>query len=209
MRRLCIFDQGGLVTRNFDIIPEASRLMGLEEARLREALQPDMQGFMSGKISEDEVWKRLEERCGISAAKEYWSELFRPSIDDRTFRLINSLRRPGLRVVCGTNTITSHYGRLRDLGHFECYDKVYASHLMGLAKPDPDFWAFILEAEGVRASECFFADDMRENVDAASALGIESVRFRSAEELSRYLAPERAPSPSCGEAQGKLTSSHG
>jgi len=64
---------------------------------------------------------------------------------------------------------------------------VYASHLMGVSKPEPDFWLRILEAEGRTAEQAFFVDDFAENVDAARRLGIRSHRFTDVETLVREL----------------------
>ena len=58
---------------------------------------------------------------------------------------------------------------------------------MGVSKPDPDFWRIILTAEGVDAKDAVFTDDRQENVDAAAALGIRSILFRSAAGLRKEL----------------------
>ncbi|MCX8014374.1 MAG: HAD-IA family hydrolase, partial [Rectinema sp.] len=97
------------------------------------------------------------------------------------------------RVVCGTNTIDCHHEINIRLGMYEPFHAVYASHLMHVAKPDPDFWRYILRAEGVHPEEAFFTDDSQENVDAALALGIHARLYTDAESLARQLRDCGAP----------------
>lgn len=173
---LYIFDMGGVLAKDFDIAPEASRLLGLPEAAFREFAAFDMEALMTGMMSAAEWWDRFAARSGASPAGDLWSTLFAPTVDAAVERVIRSLKRHG-RVVCGTNTIASHYDWLRAAGRYDVFDAVYASHLMGTCKPDPAFWQNILKAEGVRADDAFFVDDMAENVQAARALGVSSHLF--------------------------------
>ena len=89
----------------------------------------------------------------ISASRsgeDYISTCFRPENDERMASLVLEIRDCGHRVVCGTNTLDSHYRLLRDRGDFRIFDAVYASHLMGCAKPEAEFYRFILSAEDAR-----------------------------------------------------------
>ncbi len=58
-------------------------------------------------------------------------------------------------------------------------------------KPSPRIYEKAIEAAGCAASECFFTDDIEENVEAAKQMGMDAVQFLSAaqirEELSRRL----------------------
>ncbi len=186
---LYIFDMGGVLARSFDVIPEAARLMGLPEAEARRLIATDMDALMAGEMAADEYWSRFAAASGVRAAEDYWSTLFEPSADPAVERLIRGLRA-GDRVVCGTNTIACHYDYLAARGMYDCFDAVYASHLMGLCKPDPSFWLEILRAEGKEPSDAFFVDDMDENVAVARSLGVRSHLFRDASGLASALEEE-------------------
>lgn len=58
---------------------------------------------------------------------------------------------------------------------------------MGHRKPDPSAYLLPLERLGADPSEVVFVDDNERNVEAASALGIESIRFTGAEDLRSQL----------------------
>lgn len=192
MIELYIFDQGGVLSRDFEVAPEAARRLGIGTDEFKRLAAPDMQAFMRGEFDSAEFWRRFESRSGLRASEDYWATLFRPTLDEGTVALARELGRSA-RVVGGTNTIAVHYGIHLALGQYECLQRVYASHLMGSAKPEPEFWLSILEAEGVRPERAFFVDDYAENVEGARRLGIHARLFVGAAELRRELVSLGAP----------------
>jgi glucose-1-phosphatase len=55
---------------------------------------------------------------------------------------------------------------------YQCFEKVYFSFEIGLRKPNPDVYSFVLEQHGLQAKQTLFVDDKKENTDAAKALGL-------------------------------------
>lgn len=183
---LFVFDLGGVLVNEFDVIPEASRALGLSEDRMRDLVHPDMEAYMSGRMGPELFWERFRARSGLRVPENYWATLFRPVLDEAVEALALSLKAFG-RVVCGTNTIDVHYDRLAERGFYRCFDAVYASHILGVSKPRREFWLRILEAEGRDAGRTFFTDDMEENVLAARDLGIRSHLFEGLSGLEAAL----------------------
>jgi glucose-1-phosphatase len=198
MIELFIFDQGGVLSRDFDIAPEAARRLGMSTADFEGLIAPDIQAFMRGDFDSGQMWRRFEARSGAHIAENYWHTLFHPHVDCPTFDLVEELRA-GLRkagtgrVVGGTNTIAEHYAIHQAQGEYACFDFVYASHLMGRAKPEPEFWLDILKKEGVAPERAFFTDDYPENVEAAARLGLEARLYVGADSLRRDLLELGAP----------------
>ncbi|MCX7023338.1 MAG: HAD family phosphatase [Spirochaetes bacterium] len=188
MIELYIFDWGGVVVRDFDVCPEAARLLGISEDEFRLATRGAFRDYMRGSIGAPEFWDRFEREQGIRAGQDYIDTLFRPSLHAPTLALVDGIRRAGARAVAGTNTIDTHFARMGELGLPKRFDGVYASHLMGVAKPDPDFWLRILDAEGVRPERAFFVDDYPENVEAAKSIGIDARLYVDESVLGRDLA---------------------
>jgi len=58
----------------------------------------------------------------------------------------------------------------------------------GLRKPDPEAFRLAARTLGVEPRACLFLDDREENCAAARALGMETLRFTSAEVLAAELA---------------------
>ncbi|OUS00690.1 haloacid dehalogenase [Flavobacteriales bacterium 33_180_T64] len=53
-----------------------------------------------------------------------------------------------------------------------CFDKFYLSHEINLRKPNADIYKFVLNDNDLKAENCFFVDDTKENTDTAMSLGI-------------------------------------
>ena len=184
---LYIVDMGGVLVQSFDVLPEAARRMGLDETTARRFAKADMDALMAGTMCPTEYWNRFESASGVRAGEDYWSTLFKPVLDSAVDQVLRRLRSRG-RVVCGTNTVASHYDHLVARGMYACFDAVYASHLMGVCKPDPDFWLAILKAEGVAARDAYFVDDYPENTQVAERIGIRSHVFKDSAGLEAALA---------------------
>jgi FMN phosphatase YigB (HAD superfamily) len=58
---------------------------------------------------------------------------------------------------------------------------------MGIIKPSPDFWVYILNQEQADPGAAFFTDDLEENTEAAEKLGIAVHLFTAAEGLAAVL----------------------
>lgn len=189
-----MFDEGGVMIRNFMVLPEMAQALGLTEEKLKEYIRPDMHEYSCGKIGSAEFWGRFTTRTGILVEENYWDTLFRPTPIPESFALVRELKTSAAgsrggqpRVVGATNTIDCHHATNRKLGLYEGFDTVYASNELGLLKPDPRFWLAILEAEGVEPGQAFFTDDNADNVAVARDLGIEARLFVDAATLRRDL----------------------
>jgi len=55
---------------------------------------------------------------------------------------------------------------------YDCFEKVYFSFDIGMRKPDPKIYQFVLEQNNLVAENTLFIDDKTENTDNAAALGI-------------------------------------
>ena len=53
-----------------------------------------------------------------------------------------------------------------------CFDQFYLSHEIHFRKPDASIYEFVLEQNQLKACDCFFVDDTKENTEAAAQLGI-------------------------------------
>lgn len=53
-----------------------------------------------------------------------------------------------------------------------CFNKFYLSQEIHLRKPSPSIYNFVLNENNLNPTKCLFIDDLKENTDAASKLGI-------------------------------------
>lgn len=55
---------------------------------------------------------------------------------------------------------------------YQCFEKVYFSFEMGIRKPDPEIFNYIIQNHQLSAKNTLFVDDKKENTDAAFSLGL-------------------------------------
>lgn len=190
---LFIFDMGGVVTSNADnIFEEVSKRLNISKEKFFLLMGWNTKNNLfldldSGKISVKDWWKIFEERSGIKVTCDWFRLLFHPILNEETKKIILELKQKGHRVVCGTNTIESHYDNHLARGDYSIFDSTYASIFMGVSKPDVNFWKLILDCENEKAENAFFTDDKEENCKGAALLGIKTHCFKNAEGLRSEL----------------------
>jgi putative hydrolase of the HAD superfamily len=201
MKKIFIFDMGGVVASNTGTIPAISAALGIsEDAFFRAAgsdpaathTSPyhlgDIAALMTGALSPAGFWDKFGRASGITVKGDPWYDYFNPTRIDGTISVIEKLRQAGYRVVCGTNTLESHYRKHQERGDYSFFDAVYASHLIGVIKPRAEFWEKILHDEGTSPGEAFFTDDLEENIIAADRLGLKAHLFTDPEKLRTAIA---------------------
>ena len=67
------------------------------------------------------------------------------------------------------------------------FDGIVLSGMEGVIKPDPRIFRILCERYRVVPESAIFVDDVAANAQAASALGIHGIHFRSADQLRREL----------------------
>jgi putative hydrolase of the HAD superfamily len=184
---LYIFDMGGVVSRNTNVAPEIAAYLEFDGAKMLETVRDDFNQLTTGKISVQEFVRRFSSKSDHTIEDDLLTRFFKPELDPDIVAIVDKLKK-GTRVVAGTNTIAPHYRIHLQQGDYRIFDAVYASHLIGLAKPDPAFYTYILEHESCSADRAVFVDDFPPNVEAAGDLGIRSLLFTDAAKLEKDLA---------------------
>jgi len=180
---LYIFDMGGVVARNTDVFPDVLSYLGITREEFLTFAGENLEKLLNGKVSTDEFWARFSRRYGREVEEELFGKFFHSSIDREVMDLIKQLKGRS-RVVCGTNTLDPHYDYHLSRGHYDIFDAVFASNKIGLSKPDPEFYRYILKNEGVNSENAFFVDDTEVNVLSAERMGINATLFTDSKSLS-------------------------
>ena len=177
---------GGVLCCDFNDIPVISDYLGITEEDFFIYSGENFRELLDGKINSNEFWVRFSLRYGKKVEEELFGKFFNPGIIQGTIKIIEWLKNNS-RVVCGTNTIDSHYYYLLNKGSYEIFDEVYASTLMGISKPDPDFYWHILNKEGLKPENTVFVDDTEENIFSAQKIGINSILFTDPDSLRQQV----------------------
>ena len=147
---------------------------------------------MRGETSELAVWQYLETDLDLAQHGLTWQEFQRrffeeDFLDEELMDFIRGVR-PGLK----TGLISNAWDGLREVLHTrvpiaDAFDVIVISAEEKIVKPDPRIYLNTLERLEVRAAEAIFLDDFIENIDAANALGLHGVHFRSTDQAQRDL----------------------
>ena len=74
-----------------------------------------------------------------------------------------------------------------------CFERVLASHHLGVRKPDQDFYRRLCQRIDRPPQEVLYVDDRQDNVAAAAALGMRAHLVAGAEDLRARLQREGVP----------------
>ena len=187
MLKLYIFDMGGVVSLNTDVGEQIAERLEFDTGQLWGLMREEIVSLMAGSITTEEFWRRFSWKSGRQVDEDLWALTFQPRSNREVIETIHALKTEA-RVVVGTNTIEPHYLVHSRNGDYDIFDRVYASHQIGLVKPDPAFYTHILDREDCAPAETVFVDDAEENVEAARKLGIHGLLFEGTAKLRRGLA---------------------
>ena len=91
--------------------------------------------------------------------------------------------RAGVRLALLSNAPEPLAAAIDHSGWSARFHRRFYSCRLGLAKPDPAVFQAVLDNLGATPQSVLFIDDRAENTLAATALGLQAVRFASAQEL--------------------------
>lgn len=129
-----------------------------------------------GEISTHDFCKEVRQMTATNADDEAiihaWNVLLTPVTENRLQRL-RELREKGVRLFLLSNTNDMHW---QYCGHQldGCFERVFLSYEMRLAKPDTAIFAEVLRQADIDASDTLFIDDNADNIAAAASLGIKT-----------------------------------
>ena len=186
MKKLYIFDMGGVVSTDGGVFARISDYLNISGEELFSIAGESEVELSEGRITAQEFWQRFSRASGKIIKEELFGKFFDPRLNKGTVTIIENLKKEN-RVVCGTNTIEPHYLTRVERGDYQLFDDLYASHLLGIAKPKAAFFEYILRKEQIEAGEAVFIDDDQKNIESAARLGLEAVLFRDAGTLKKEI----------------------
>jgi epoxide hydrolase-like predicted phosphatase len=116
---------------------------------------------------------------------------FNFQLNDEMVAFIHDLKSAGLPIAILTNNVREFREMWWPLMDFETvFDAIVDSHEVKMRKPNPDIYHLTMNRIGATPNRTAFLDDLRANVDAASALGMHGVWVE--EDASGAIAAARA-----------------
>jgi epoxide hydrolase-like predicted phosphatase len=184
-----IWDLGGVILRTEDRRLRAaweSRL-NLPEGELDKLVFAGEMGRKAalGQAQAEDVWQWVGSQLELRPEElerlqhEFWQG---DQLDGSLVQFIRELRRENR-----TALLSNAWPGMRQMienewGIADCFDDLFISAELGLAKPDPRIYRLALDRLDVPPERAVFVDDFSENVRAAAALGLRAIQFLSSKQ---------------------------
>ncbi len=189
MIRAIVFDLDG-VLRHFDSksIDEIEQRHNLAHGAIHStAFSTPLLGMVTtGAITRREWVEQVGEQLGNRQAAVEWSKL-RPSVDGEVLELVDELRASDCATAILTNGTDEVPYELHSQGIAPHFDHVFNSAEIGVAKPEPEVFDFVLRVLDLPANSVFFTDDSASKLTGAHTRGIHTHHFRDIAGLRRAL----------------------
>ena len=175
-----IFDFGDVFI-NLDKNASLNALKKLGLKSWNEDLENLNQQLERGKLSEVQFMiglKKLIPNASIDELLVAWNSVL---IDFPLHRLeFLELLKPNYRLFLLSNTDEIHIAKFEHkVGitfareFYQCFEKVYFSFEIGMRKPDPEAFNYIIKKHDLSTKRTLFIDDKKENTDIAASLGMQ------------------------------------
>ncbi|MGG7035445.1 MAG: HAD family hydrolase [Flavobacterium sp.] len=176
-----IFDLGGvLININKDAAREEFAKLGLTQ--WTPELNEQTLLFETGKISElqfIESFQKYLPNASIEEIRVAWNAII-PTTPIPLYRLeFLQMLSNKYRLILLSNTDPMHIDRFQHCAgmsfyrdFYQCFDKIYFSHELGLKKPDIKIFKLVIDNLELSPKRTLFIDDTKENTDAAASLGL-------------------------------------
>lgn len=169
---------------------------------------------VAGRFKDPTSWPEFE--CGLIEEAEFVRRFFRNGEEGRLLDVpaFHTARREGYRFLPGMRAlldaldgrldryVASNYPvwieELRATFDLDsCCEGVWASHHLGVRKPDPAFYQRLLQRINHPPAACLFVDDLVDNCAGAEAAGMLAHHFDGVDELASRLRAEGVDLPQC------------
>lgn len=181
-----IFDFGGVI---IDIDPQSvatelagmgyENIIGLHQFLLKENAYVRIEtGDLSPEGFREMIRNFLEKPITDEQIDLAWNAIIK-DIPPERIHLLETLR-PNYRLFLLSNSNPIHYEHYNRYikSHFgypgldSLFERAYYSFRLGMYKPDPEIFRFVLNDSRLVPGETLFIDDNRKNAEAATAMGI-------------------------------------
>ncbi len=202
MLRTLLFDLGNVLLRfsHERMFSQMAAACGCSVERVRQVLRDErlQAEFERGRLTPQAFYDRFTQAVGATDAVSFEqlcmaaSDIFEP--DEPMLALVSQLRASGFRLVLLSNTCQPHIEHIRDrYDVLDRFDACVLSYQVGAVKPEPAIFEAAAVAAQAAPQECFYTDDLEENVQAGRRFGFDAETFTDIGQLRRQLRRRGVP----------------
>ena len=166
---------------------QAFRKLGLQDAdAAQDKFIGILQDYELGNISTVEfrqnICKVIGKYIPNADIDHAWNSMLLTVPTDKLQLILELKQSHSVYLLSNTNHMHWEYAaqrvfRLDDYRLDDFFDGVFLSYEMHKAKPDKSIFQIAVARAGLKAEECLFVDDLKENCDAAIAAGLHAIQY--------------------------------
>lgn len=187
-----IFDFGGVILNiDYNKTANAFRELGIknfDEMYSQKNVNPLFHDLEEGKLSEDEFYDAFRKSTHLELTdqqiKSAWNALLLGYREEALHTLKAIKQKYKLYLLSNTNIIHHtafnkiYQNQIRHGSINDYFNKAYYSHEIGYRKPGKEAYEYVLKENNLLPSETLFIDDSKQNIEAAKALGMQTVLLK-------------------------------
>ncbi len=177
MIKAIIFDFGDVFI-NLDKDGTNKKLRTINVEALPEKVLAKNREYEQGFVTSDEIseyYRTQFPQIGKEEFLDSWNSMLMDFPEYRLKFIQKLSEEKNFKLILLSNTNENHIEHIKEnILFFEdfksCFDAFYLSHEIGMRKPNPDIFEFVLKENDLLPQECLFIDDTLENIKTASGL---------------------------------------
>jgi HAD superfamily hydrolase (TIGR01509 family) len=188
-----LFDLGGVLIELAGVgrmLELCNHAFSADELWARWLTSEGVRRFETGRASADEFGVAMLAEFGLPIAAAQFLEEFTAwpkGVFPGSFELLEQLAT-SYRLACLSNTNALHWPRVCDeMGLARYFEYTFASHLLGMLKPDAEIFEHVVEQLGCPPARILFLDDNQHNIASAQSAGMVARRVAGLAEVRAAL----------------------
>ena len=189
-----VFDLGGVLIELTGVdrmLELCNHSFSADELWARWLTSEGVRQFETGRVGADAFGAAMLSEFGLSITAAQFLEEFTfwpKGVFPGSFELLEQLST-SYRLACLSNTNALHWPRVCDeMGLARYFESCFASHLVGMLKPDLEIFQHVVEQLGCPPARILFLDDNQLNVASARTAGMIARRVAGLAEVRVALA---------------------
>ncbi len=176
-----VFDFGDVFV-NLDKDATSRKLKEMDIDKLPDSITAKNREYEQGFVTSDEFSEHYRSQFPQLKQEDFlnsWNAILLEFPEYR-FRFIQKLsEEKNFKLILLSNTNEYHIEYIKSNVPFfnefqECFEAFYLSHEIGLRKPNPEIFEFVMDNHNLNPENCLFIDDTKENTDVAERLGFKT-----------------------------------
>ena len=178
MIKAIIFDFGDVFI-NLDKEGTNRKLKEMNVEDLPESISAKNREYEQGFVTSDEISEHYRTQFPQIEKEDFlnsWNSMILEFPEYRLKFIQKLSEEKDYKLILLSNTNENHIEHIKSKVPFyedfrKCFDAFYLSHEIGMRKPNPDIFEFVLDEHDLEPESCLFIDDTPENIETASRLG--------------------------------------